>query len=604
MSAGAAKRGADRLLRPEGAAPRERRLLQWLYAATVLLLLLVLFFLFRNLQRYGDANEGVRRSNVILIELQNVLFALKDAEGGSRGYILTHDTIYLRPFDKARPAVLQSIQRLDTMVQDQVDRARVDSLRALSADMFRRIQGQLLLERSSPPGLQGGEVERLNEARQVMARIRENRLRMVQEIELMRERYYPEATLGNWKTPLMLWVYFGMALLATALLLWRLLRALRRMQDAEEEVRRKVVELDREARTREFAERSLRRVLDSSANAIMAFRSVRDQRGTIVDLECILLNRASAVFLDLPMARIFGERISALPGLPDLFTDLVDVIESGRQWEAERASPLPGSTWLDIHAVRLLDGVVVTVADASERYKAQNERMESDRLAVTGRIARTIAHEVRNPLTNLRMALEQLVDELDPTNREQAGPFMDILHRNVGRIDRLITDLLESSKPRELVLQPTAVPEVLQAAMATVADRLALQQMEGVVEVEADLPLLDLDARMMTMALTNICINAVEAMEPGKGRLVISAMMEEGSVCIRAADNGRGVAPENMQRLFEAFYSGRSGGMGLGLTTVRSIVNAHGARLTVESELGRGTTFVITFPVVGAGSGS
>ena len=583
-------------LRADRTAPQERRLLQWLYAATVLLLLLVMFFLFRNLQRYDAANEGIRRSNVILIELQGVLFALKDAEAGSRGYILTHDTTFLRPFNTARPAVMSSINRLDSMVVDGIDRARVDTLRALAADIFRRIQGQLILERTSGPGVQGGEVVRLLEVRRVMERIRDNRLRMVREIEHSREQYYPEATLTNWKAPLMLWVYFGMALLATALLLWRLLRALRRMQEAEEEVQRKVVELDREARTREFAERSLRRVLDSSANAIMAFRSIRDERGRIVDLECILLNRASAQYLGLPVARIFGERLSALPGLPSFLPELVDVVESGMLLDAERASTLPGIAWVDIHAVRLLDGVVITIADASDRKREQNDRMESDRLAVTGRIARTIAHEVRNPLTNLRMALEQLVEELDTGTREQADPFIDILQRNMGRIDRLITDLLESSKPRDLDLKPTAVEGVLEAALATVSDRLALQQMEGRVSVAPALPRVNLDARMMTMALTNICINAVEAMEPGKGRLEIEALLQDGDLCILARDNGRGVAPENIQRLFEAFYSGRNGGMGLGLTTVRSIVNAHGARLSVDSGPGAGTTFIITFP--------
>lgn len=577
----------------------EKRLLKSIYVATVLLLLVLLFTLYRSMQRYSDANEVIRRSNFLLIELQETLFALKDAETGSRGFVLTHDTNFLQPFNQAQQLIERSIHRMDSASVGEQDRERVDSLRALSADLFRRIQGQMLLERGSPPGLQGIEIERLKDTRAVMDRIKGNRQRMVHDIEEMLKRYRFQEEASRWRTPLMLAIYAGMALLATALLLWRLFRALGLAEKAEQEVQQKVVQLDREMKTRDFAERSLRRVLDSSTSSIMVFRSVRDATGTIVDFEWLLLNRTAEQLMGRTAENLIGQHLrKILPRMSDdgLFRSLIEVVEGGGPLVQERASPEREGEWFSIHAVRLLDGFVITYTDISDRKRAQDVLMESDRLAITGRIARTIAHEVRNPLTNLRMALEQLIDELGQEQVEAAGPYVSILKRNIERISRLITDLLESSKPRELDPEPADVEEVLHSALHAVQDRLDLQQMTGRLDVEKDLPKVMMDADMVRLALANICINAVEAMEPGKGLLILSARALNGGVSLHVRDNGKGIEPQNIQRLFEAFYSGRSGGMGLGLTTARTILNAHGVHLNVDSEVGSGTVFNIAFP--------
>lgn len=584
-------------IRPE--VWNERRLLKGIYVATVLLLLLLLFSLFRSMQRYSDANKVIQRSNYLLIELQETLFALKDAETGSRGFVLTHDTVYLKPFNNAQAQIERSIHRMDSASAGPEDRARVDSLRALSADLFRRIHDQLLSERGSAAGLQGAEVEKLRATREVMERIRGNRMRMVHEVETMLETYRFQEEASRWRTPLMLAIYAGMALLATALLLWRLFRALRLAERTEREVQLKVEQLDAEMKVRDFAERSLRRVLDSSSSSIMVFRSQRDAQGGGVDLEWLLLNRTAAQLMGRRAEDLIGRFLrQESPRLmdEDLFLALVQVVESGEPLVFERPGADREGEWYHVHVVRLLDGVVVTLTDISDRKRAQEVLMESDRLAITGRIARAIAHEVRNPLTNLRMALEQLMDDLGAEQVEAAGPYAEILGRNIDRIGRLITDLLESSKARELDPEATDIGQVLGSALQAVQDRLQLQQMQGSLEVEPGLPMVMLDADMVQIALANICINAVEAMEAGQGRLVLSARSVNGGVLIQVRDNGKGIEAANIHRLFEAFYTGRRGGMGLGLTTARTILNAHGVHLTVDSAVGQGTTFNIMFP--------
>lgn len=579
----------------------ERRLLKLLYLGTVVLLLVVLYATYVNFDRFSTATVVMREANHALRSTEAVTSALKDAETGSRGYILTHDTAFLRPFREAQGQVSEALDRLGEHAgDDPAAQARIDTLNALSRTLFKRIQDQILMERISPPGLQGAEAEQLAANRLLMDRIRANQRRITDELTAKRERWSEQEKSTKFSTPLMLLVYAGMAILATALLFWRLFNALGKAEAAEAEISRKVDQLDHEVRTREFAERSLKRVLDSSPSGIMAFRSVRDQQGAIADFEWILVNKEGERMVGRTAPELLGHRmLEVVPEYAgsDILRSYIEVVEGGSAYADERSSPMCPGLWLSVHAVRLLDGFVVTFTDISERKRAREMLMEGDRLATTGRIARTIAHEVRNPLTNLQMALEQLVDEVGAERAAAAAPYTDILRRNTKRIGQLITDLLESSKPRELHMAPCAIGEVLAATLDAVADRLALQRMTGMLDVQEGLPPVLMDPAMVQLALVNICINAVEAMEAGRGVLRLSASRSSSGLLVEVEDNGMGIAPENIQRLFEAFYSGRSGGMGLGLTSARTILNGHGVHMEVRSEQGQGTCFALTFPL-------
>src|SRR5690606_25730894 len=133
----------------------------------------------------------------------------------------------------------------------------------------------------------------------------------------------------------------------------------------------------------------------------------------------------------------------------------------------------------------------------------------------------------------------------------------------------------------------------------SVQDRVDLLEMRMEVEVEEGVGEVMADPAMIAVALTNLCINAIEAMAEGDGCLRLKAAKRGGRVRISVIDNGKGIAEENIQRLFQAFYSGGPGGMGLGLTAARTILKAHAVRRDVESTLGEGTTFTLTFPEEG-----
>lgn len=581
---------------------KERRLLRGLYAGTLVLLGLFLLATIRTFDKYSTANRSVRDSNAVLQELGSMVSGLKDAQTGARGFILTHDTSFVLPFRIAQPAVEQSIQRLDSLSRAGATDLDLSRIQQLSHQMLKQIQDQLLTERTSHVGLQGVELDQLERSRDLMERIRAEHERLSANLESTRDANLTEEQSLKPDTPVMLVVYSVLAILASSLLFWRLIRALAKAERGEVEILRKVDELNREVRTREFAERSLKRVLDSSPSSVMAFRSLRDKLGRVVDFEWILANRESERIYGNEGEQLIGKRLlSQLPQLRGsaMFEALLEVVESGAPYEVKQQSAQRPDVWIHVHALRLLDGFVVTITDISETRRAQDLLAEGDRLAITGGIARTIAHEVRNPLTNLHMALEQMLDELDPVVREELKPYSEILQRNMHRISKLITDLLESSKVRELNKRPCDVKALLDATVASVQDRVDLLEMKAVVEVADDVEPVMADPDMLTVALSNLCVNAIEAMTEGEGHLLLKAVMHRDRVRICVVDNGKGIAEENIQRLFQAFYSGRSGGMGLGLTSARTILNAHGVHVDVESTLDAGTTFTLTFPEVG-----
>ncbi len=578
---------------------KERQLLRALYAGAVALLVVLLLVTIRTFERYSSANKSIRESNAVLQSLETMVSGLKDAQIGVQGFMLTHDTAFVQPFRLAQPTVENSIRQLDSLERAGATRNDLGDIQELSRKLLKLIQDQFIMERGSATGVQGVEEDLLRRSRELMERIRTEHLRLTTRVERFRNRNLNTERSLKPDTPLMLLVFSVMAILASGALFWRLFRALGKAEQAEAEIQRKVEQLNKEVRTREFAERSLKRVLDSSPSAIMAFRSMRDNTGQVTDFEWVLANKESERIYAPEQGALIGKQLlEHLPwmagsGLHEAF---LDVVETGTPYEDDLPSIFRPEVWLHVHALRLLDGFVVTITDISETRRARELLAEGDRLAITGGIARTVAHEVRNPLTNLHMALEQMLDELEPHVREELETYTDILQRNLHRISKLITDLLETSKPKELDKHPCDPAELLNTAVTTVKDRLDLLAMQVDLQVAPEIGKVLADPEQLGVALTNLCVNAIEAMEEGKGRLSLRASLYHGHVRISVADNGKGIPEENIQRLFQAFYSGRTGGMGLGLTNARTILNAHGVHMDVKSTVGEGTTFLLTFP--------
>ena len=236
---------------------------------------------------------------------------------------------------------------------------------------------------------------------------------------------------------------------------------------------------------------------------------------------------------------------------------------------------------------------LLVIEDMTARKKLERDRIISEKAASTARLARTLAHELRNPLTNIHLSLDQL--EPDPEN-EDLQLFTDIIRRNSHRINDLVTELLDSFKPQEAVLKQISIQDLIDKALAEAADRMSLKKITLQKEFGEDC-LLQLDEPKIKIALLNLIINAIEAMEDQKGVLTISTHVAAGFYYVEIQDNGTGISPEDINRLFEPYFTSKINGLGLGLAATLTLLQSHHASVEVESELGRGTTFTVTFPL-------
>jgi signal transduction histidine kinase len=235
------------------------------------------------------------------------------------------------------------------------------------------------------------------------------------------------------------------------------------------------------------------------------------------------------------------------------------------------------------------------IKDVTKRRQLNRQLVRAEKLTMTGKIARTIAHEVRNPLTNLSLALDQLKDEIEG-KVEDADLYVSIIERNSNRIGDLINDLLDSSRPREVKLSKQSLKQVIESSVSIIEDRLKLKNMKLDMDLSAEIPELMIDRSQIEIALSNLFINAIEAMKEDMGVLGISVSEKDDNVMLKISDNGSGIPEEDLDGLFEPYFTSKKQGTGLGLTTVQNILNAHQASISVESELGVGTNFNIFFP--------
>jgi signal transduction histidine kinase len=232
------------------------------------------------------------------------------------------------------------------------------------------------------------------------------------------------------------------------------------------------------------------------------------------------------------------------------------------------------------------------IAELQRTNTELKELKSLEKFTATGRISRTIAHEVRNPLTNISLAVEEL-QEIATPNTESAD-LLDLISRNAGRINQLVSDLLNATRFVQLEFTDMNINQVIEETLEMAKDRVELKHIRIEKNFSKEPCIVSVDAEKMKLALLNIIVNAIEAMEKDKGLLQLSSK-EQGDKCIiEIKDNGIGMDEDTLQKLFDPYFTGKTNGNGLGLTNTQNIILNHKGNIKVYSKPGQGASFIIT----------
>ncbi len=215
-----------------------------------------------------------------------------------------------------------------------------------------------------------------------------------------------------------------------------------------------------------------------------------------------------------------------------------------------------------------------------------------EKFAVTGRISRTIAHEVRNPLTNINLAVEHLRSEVD--DKEETSMLFEMISRNTDRINQLISNLLNSTRTSELAFVKASINDVLDKSLEFAQDRIELKKIKVIKNYDPDICPILVNNEKIYIAFLNIIVNAIEAMDE-HGTLQLSTENIKDRCVATIKDTGKGMSKGDVGKLFEPYFTTKEKGHGLGLTNTQNIILSHNANIGAESEPGKGTTFTISF---------
>jgi len=229
-----------------------------------------------------------------------------------------------------------------------------------------------------------------------------------------------------------------------------------------------------------------------------------------------------------------------------------------------------------------------------ELEKSREHLLQTEKMAMVGRLAAGMAHTIRNPFTSVKMRLFSLGRSL--TLSEPQKDDFEVISHEIRHIDAIVQNFLEFSRPPKLVLQPVSPSVIVDNAIKLLVHRLKSYDVAIQVQRRDPLPEIIGDSEQLKEVLVNLIVNACEAMEDG-GSIRIEETIHDAQVVLRVCDSGPGIAPAIMDKIFHPFFTTKEDGTGLGLSIARRIVEEHGGSLEIASHEAKGAAFVITLPI-------
>lgn len=261
--------------------------------------------------------------------------------------------------------------------------------------------------------------------------------------------------------------------------------------------------------------------------------------------------------------------------------------------DRELLSTLAGSAAIAIENARLYQ------AERELRRMVEQSRLQlvqTEKLAATGRLAASLAHEINNPLQAIHNSLQLMLSF--QLKADEQKEYLQIADEEIERLMGLVSSILEFARPPRREIQPTNLNDVVERVLALAGKYLQHRRIALKRDLATDLPPIMGASDELEQVFINLVLNAVDAMPEGGTLRVSSWVAEDRRLAVAFSDIGQGIPPEHLDHIFEPFFSTRQDGTGLGLTVSQNVVEHHGGEITVQSVLGEGTTFTVWLPAL------
>jgi PAS domain S-box-containing protein len=321
------------------------------------------------------------------------------------------------------------------------------------------------------------------------------------------------------------------------------------------------------------------------------------------DSRAVMISPAAEKFLGAQSGQLLGRRVTEIFPLGHPLRDVLhlegeELSEVAAETELQTAE---GARRVGVSVQAIQEdgermGALVTLRDLDSIESINTQLQVSERLAALGRITAGVAHEVKNPLNSMRLWLENLKESLPIEPDSNASQAVQVLDKEIDRLDAVVKRFLDFTRPMEIRLEATHLPDLLKEVLEIAQPQFQKANVQVAQLLPIDVPEVYVDRALLQQAVLNLVLNAVDAMpEGGLLRVVLSRRGDMAEITV--GDTGRGISPENRQKIFQLFFTTRPGGSGIGLASTFRIVQLHNGSIDFTSEVGRGTTFRIELPL-------
>jgi PAS domain S-box-containing protein len=321
------------------------------------------------------------------------------------------------------------------------------------------------------------------------------------------------------------------------------------------------------------------------------------------DARAVMVSPAAEKFLGAPAGQFLGRRVTEIFPIGHPLRDALR-IEGDELREVAAETELKtteGERRVSVSVQAIQEdgermGALVTLRDLDSIESINTQLQVSERLAALGRITAGVAHEVKNPLNSMRLWLENLKESLPPDSDGSAKQAVNVLDKEIDRLDAVVKRFLDFTRPMDVRLEPTQLAELLKEVLEVAHPQMQKANIQVAQLLPIDVPEVYVDRALLKQAVLNLVLNAGESMPSGgQLRLVLSRRGEMAEIAV--GDTGKGIPLEDRQKIFQLFFTTRPGGSGIGLASTFRIVQLLNGSINFTTEVGKGTTFRIELPL-------